>query len=74
MVYPCLLEHIPDHLDPKAPLDIILAIRSDGDFVTGIPLTNGAQLKYYNIGVTYERDFPKKRYRPFHGEVILSNG
>lgn len=73
MVYPCLLEHVPDHLAPDEKLDIIFATNSNGDFIDGIVLTRWNQNSCHSVGEKLERFFLKRRYRIFHGEVTLRN-
>lgn len=73
MVYPCLLQHKPDHLEQNAFNDIILAISSNADFITAIVLTTHNQLSGFSVGQTVERYILKKHYQPYHGEVILKN-
>ena len=67
LIYPILLKY------DNEKGDIILATRSDGDFVDGIVLTNNNELQGFGIGSVWEREFSKKLFKPFHGEIVLSN-
>lgn len=69
-LYPCLLQRI-DSVEGSS--DIILAVNDCGDFINGCVLLGEDKLSYYNIGQYIERDFQKKHFKYFNGQLILRN-